>query len=484
MTNDVTSLDEFIDSEAQRDFVRVLRFLLHTGSFSDHVLVCGDAVAGERLLSKLVSTYPQDVLMYSIEEKGTKMRRGPALGGGVMDIEPGTPVASSVRALLRQDPDAIALANIDKDSADMIVGAAFTGHLVFVSVDSPTVETALEAFSKLLTDKTSFENGFHFGIAVEVAQGGAGKAQIVRILYRGKEAALEEVATLAGGEVVVKSNFLPEVPAPKSPLYSPVLAAPVEERTSARIVAKDAYLPVVDTSSDSRSCLGGSSVLRPKGQSWPVCKSCQTPLALLVQLDLANLPLETVKGVGLAQLFVCQNKGSACDTYTESDPGVLVEVLKDMNALEAVSLPSSASEPVFEAGPISAWKKYNEDPSWEDRENQGGNDEENEATDTSPLHCDKLGGWPAWQQQNEWPQGEGGERMELLFQFFEGAVLTGGTSAGWDYDGAKLVPSIPGTPILDPNRPHHLSSIWSGDAVALLFIDAKGEKLSFRVQMT
>jgi len=66
-----------------------------------------------------------------------------------MQVQPGIGVdfASGVRTLLRQDPDIIMVGEIrDRDTADMAVQAALTGHLVLSSLhtnDAPTAITRL-----------------------------------------------------------------------------------------------------------------------------------------------------------------------------------------------------------------------------------------------------------------------------------------------------------------------------------------------------
>lgn len=45
--------------------------------------------------------------------------------------------------------------------------------------------------------------------------------------------------------------------------------------------------------------------------------------------------------------------------------------------------------------------------------------------DPRPWHCDKLGGWPAWEQGPAWPE-HGGARMALLFQLGDQGAFTPG----------------------------------------------------------
>ena len=66
-----------------------------------------------------------------------------------MQVQPaiGVDFADGVRTLLRQDPDIIMVGEIrDRDTADMAVQAALTGHLVLSTLhtnDAPTAVTRL-----------------------------------------------------------------------------------------------------------------------------------------------------------------------------------------------------------------------------------------------------------------------------------------------------------------------------------------------------
>ncbi len=181
-------------------------------------------------------------------------------------------------------------------------------------------------------------------------------------------------------------------------------------------------------------------------------------------LELSALPAPLTGSDGLAQLFVCAH---GCDTTTEASPGVLVEVVTA--ATERVKAPPEARVDVCAPGAIVEFIRFEEDPLVD------GNDQR-------PLRCDKLGGWPAWEQGEDWPLDDDGARMELLFQLAEEPVLQGGRSAGWDFDAAEVVPGERPSVVLDPNAPRHFNSLLSGSAVAFLFRGATSGRLAFRWQ--
>lgn len=125
---------------------------------------------------------------------------------------------------------------------------------------------------------------------------------------------------------------------------------------------------------------------------------------------------------------------------------------------------------------ITSFTRVDEEPSREDRADEV--DWEDDAAPL-PLRCDKLGGWPAWEQGREWPEGDG---WELLFQLVEGPPLVGGTRDGWDFDAAELVRGTPPRPVLEADSPRHFVSLLTREASAFLFRSADSTRLAFRWQ--
>ena len=111
------------------------------------VLVTGPTGSGKTttLYSTLRQVATAEVNVCTIEDPIEMIE--PALNQ--MQVQPsiGVDFASGVRTLLRQDPDIIMVGEIrDRDTADMAVQAALTGHLVFSTLhtnDAPTAVTRL-----------------------------------------------------------------------------------------------------------------------------------------------------------------------------------------------------------------------------------------------------------------------------------------------------------------------------------------------------
>lgn len=484
MTNDVSSLDSFIASPTQRDFTRTLRLLLY-GTGYEHVLVYGDPEATTELLQTLVQYYPvENELAFGVFRQAKKIISN---GSESRELPADVSVASMIASFTRQDPDVIAVSveDLDSDAASAVlrIGLIGTSRLMLAS-GAPTLEAAIAE----LRERTSVDTKdlpFSARVAIKVQTTQSGVYRIEEILYR--PLSTSEWSVVASldeqGTVVIERDRLPDVPVFTSPLHTPVLRPPLESWPAPRVDPRAAYLPVVAAQAEGRQRIGGREAWRPAGELWPVCASCGLPLVLLVQLDLGQLPPLPFAARGIAQVFVCNREGS-CDTYCESDPGVRAEILTT-EALEVVHAPPTLVDPTTEPGSIIAWRGFSEDPAFHDYpKNIDGHSATEEKNLAGAHHCDKLGGWPAWQQEPDWPINSDGTNMHLLWQIAEADLREGGSSEGWDFETARVVPADNGRLIIDPNHPNHYCGIWSGDAVALVFIDNTGTKLAFRVQMT
>ena len=170
------------------------------------------------------------------------------------------------------------------------------------------------------------------------------------------------------------------------------------------------------------------------GESWPVCKNCEAPMQLFVQINLDTIPApyKGKFGDGLVQLFYCTSGDphceSECENWFYNETAMLVRLVKPAGAAG-----SPATSPVAEAFPpkvITGWVAG--DPElpeqteiWDvlgldimDPKNEPWEDyiEENE-NDFLAESGEKLGGWPAWVQGMEYPACRRcGKAMELVFQ--------------------------------------------------------------------
>lgn len=428
MTSALQSLDAFLESpESQRDLTRVVRLLVNEAR--SLVLCFGDERAPDVAVT-LARTFPAtNVHALLIESNPTR------LTSLARDAEPfvlaDRSTLDALRSCLRQDPDVIALDRLDASSGPMVCQAMFTGHLMIVGTTAASVDEAVALLSSEDGLRPTVKSSIDCALRLENGR-------------------LRDVTSKRGEVVracVVDRSLLP-VSKPSAPAV-PVFAPPISTRV-ATVSPRRAFLPVTGASAN-RSAIATTAALRPTA-SWPACRACQQPLVHVVTLDTAELPLPA--GSGLIQLFLCSN---GCDTSTETAPGVLLERLEG----DVVQVEGTAQADVLAPGSIIDWLQFDEDPE-------------------GSLRCDKLGGWPSFEQEPEWPVDDDGARLELLFQFAERPLLEGGRAAGWDFEAASFVPAVPPRPVLDPNSPRHLNSLLTGDAVAVLFHSPRSGRLAFR----
>jgi hypothetical protein len=450
------SLDPFLLApDSQRDATRVIRAVLaRTRALT---LVFGDAPAAvAALVETLARTLPGDAQSGAlIQTAPTQLVRNPwERGAAPQPLAEWAPV-DALRALLRQDPDVIALTQVDAVSRPMVMQALFTGHQMVLGVVAPSLDAAL---TELVGDDGHLRPHLlaQLDLAMELGDGR------LRRVVSGEHVLVE----LDGASCVVHRDRLP-TSASASPLYEARFAPPLAARPQAVRSPRAAYLPVTGAEAADRSALATPFAWRPAGDVWPSCRACAAPLAHVVTLDLASLPA-TRWNDGLAQLFVC---AGGCETTTELAPGVRAEIVRDGD-LQRLDAPPLQVE-VLHPGPIVAWQPFSEEP-------LPGDDAP--ADERRPLRCDKLGGWPAWEQGEDWPLDASGDRYELLFQFSEGTLLDGGRAAGWDFERAESLPGLAASPVLDPNEPQHLRSLLTSEAIGWLFVNRAGDQLAFRWQ--
>ncbi|MEW6432938.1 MAG: hypothetical protein AB1730_15655 [Myxococcota bacterium] len=467
----LASLDGFLAAPAQRD---VTRAALH-GLFAGRglTLVFGDADAAAELVGVLARVHPARGLNALLLEVAPARITARANEAGAQPREvPEASLSQLLRLALRQDPDLIAVARTTPEGGPLLFTALTTGHQVIAGSGLGSTD----AFFDLLSGA---EPGLRphavdtLDQALEVRRDMDGRPRIVRVQRR-VEGALVDVVRCDGEACTLAREHLPGA-APRGPLYTPRLAPPVTKRTPARVRPRPAFLPRVSEDASGPHRLGARRVLRATDGGWPRCRGCQQPLAHVVQLDLSALPEPLVRAPALAQLFVCTR---GCESATESSPGVLVELVPLDGLVEVDADGDGGGAEVQASGGLIGFTRVDEEPSRDDRGEGDAHDSDDEAS-ALPLRCDKLGGWPAWEQGPEWPDGAG---WELLFQVVEGPPLEGGTADGWDFDAAALVKGTPPTRVLDPNAPRHFVSLLTSEATAFLFRSADSKRLAFRWQ--
>jgi hypothetical protein len=177
---------------------------------------------------------------------------------------------------------------------------------------------------------------------------------------------------------------------------------------------------------DSR--YGGVPWLAP-GESWPACAHCRRPLQLLLQLNLAHLP--EPEGTGLVQLFYCTNREAGCEDLCEahlpfSAASLVRLVYPESAGAEVVARQPREGCTPFSERRIVGWRELPSelpwfDEAWDLLENRGTKVDElwqeglEELPD--PSQGDKLGGWPRWISDVDYPHcPRCSIPMELFFQ--------------------------------------------------------------------
>lgn len=255
--------------------------------------------------------------------------------------------------------------------------------------------------------------------------------------------------------------------------------ASILERVKAKLrsLERQAWKPIMQPGDGSiaASKTSGQAWLQP-GEAWTLCPNCQSPLRLVLQLNLQHLPgeLRTQFGLGLLQLFCCESDfeihtGTFYST-TSATASRTILLVSDQNEAgemmdESSWLPEQTAEPVlkelalpcclgacepfsssqvtrvvqpqgipadspmptmeefFPPKLITGWQETLEYPNPEEARAWGVVLDSDETTgleeaDLSARIGDKLGGWPCWAQALEYPRCPTCEQpmTQLIFQ--------------------------------------------------------------------
>lgn len=217
---------------------------------------------------------------------------------------------------------------------------------------------------------------------------------------------------------------------------------------------REAWIPeVVDGDSSPTSSKYGGLPWLASAADWPECGSCQRPLTFLFQLNLDELPSELAGqfGSGLLQLFYCQHIESDCDSDFADASLAFVDLAKHSRVVQPSTDCFKGPHPKL-APPksIKAWRASSDFPRPAEHERLGLSysydwDKEEiriecpnfdlvldqlpiqenypEAISDSVME-DKLGGWPAWIQNANYPRcPRCQEAMQFVYQICSGSVL-------------------------------------------------------------
>jgi uncharacterized protein (TIGR02996 family) len=177
-----------------------------------------------------------------------------------------------------------------------------------------------------------------------------------------------------------------------------------------------------------------------KDNPWPACKICHKPLPLFLQLDLDHLPAELGSqfGTGLLQLFYCTSCEGVDGWDLFGKSWSCIRIVQP-NGPAATTAPHEIG---FPAKRITGWTRFLDLPDSQERAALGLSYECNVSAGTVRVECrelglvfdekwelgfhedfalcargDKLGGWPYWVQNVDYPNcPRCDRRMILVFQ--------------------------------------------------------------------
>ncbi|NJL89244.1 MAG: DUF1963 domain-containing protein [Coleofasciculaceae cyanobacterium SM2_1_6] len=236
----------------------------------------------------------------------------------------------------------------------------------------------------------------------------------------------------------------------------PLSSSPIEETDVAELDIQQvlrsapAWLPiVVDGDGDRLASKFGGRPWLAIDEAWPTCPTCPQPMQLFLQLNLGNLP-GTVReefGSGLLQVFHCLSE--TCQSVVEY-PGVYygrvpsveqssrTRLVNPVGSGSTPPLPEILGEPYesFPAKTIIDWQIIDDypdpdelgfsDDEWDEIVERFGLNDLIDYEDQYPTNnTDKLGGYPCWVQDVEYP----GcpvclAPMRLVFQLASGKNLS------------------------------------------------------------
>lgn len=184
-------------------------------------------------------------------------------------------------------------------------------------------------------------------------------------------------------------------------------------------------------------------------EEWPKCGYCRTPLQLLLQLNLAQLPKELADqlGPGLLQCFYCvhgeDESGDDCPSMTTAwkpfSKGKLVRLVHARGSRKTRPVPIERG--YFPGKTVVEWRRFTDFPSPVEFGELGLKFTKNSRTSAMEVKCgepklnlwgiphkvqsglceprggDKLAGWPKWIQGVEYPKcPRCRTRMRFIFQ--------------------------------------------------------------------
>lgn len=210
-------------------------------------------------------------------------------------------------------------------------------------------------------------------------------------------------------------------------------------KTKLAYLARPAWSPLLGATDRNgepgASRFGGLPWLRAD-EPWPGCADCAAPLTFFVQLDLAGVPKQARDlGTGLLQLFHC----TACNPYRAFSGGHLVRIVAAADQASAPTPPDGVL--LFPEQPIAGWARAVKDYPYREADESELLPEERAVVFGLNRQGDKLGGWPNWVQDPEYPNcPRGDHRMtQPVLQIDSGR----GVPHVWGDNGAGYIVQCP-----------------------------------------
>ncbi|MEU6789565.1 ankyrin repeat domain-containing protein [Nonomuraea angiospora] len=179
--------------------------------------------------------------------------------------------------------------------------------------------------------------------------------------------------------------------------------AAIAKATRQKLAAstRSAWIPQLDgpAATGDPSQFGGLPWLRST-EVWPACGCCEAPLTFFVQIDLSRTPKAAREafGVGLLQLFHC----TTCNPYRPFSSGDVVRIVDPADAVTPAKEPEGAR--VLPVRPITGWARAVKDYPYREADESALLPDEREVVFTLNRQGDKLGGWPNWVQDPDYPR--------------------------------------------------------------------------------
>lgn len=197
------------------------------------------------------------------------------------------------------------------------------------------------------------------------------------------------------------------------------------------IAQKNTWIPIVENGDGdlTASKFSGKAYLK-NGEKWPICKCCNKPMQLFVQLKIEDLPTafkkEYILDKGILQAFYCTSTeplcAADCEAYMPFSKAVLARIIEDDEKAVQIEIPEI--DDYLSAKKIVGWKVQDDYPNSEELIDDFNIIlTEKEATYLSiqlekPISDDKLGGYPYWTQHGvNYPKcPKCSTKMKMLFQ--------------------------------------------------------------------